>query len=166
MRPGGDGAVAAQPATVIASPAISPIRILLSTAGVYRRTEVRTDGHTAGRTTRNAVRFGRTPPGSNGTVRRQFPNFRLANQVPMVNVAAFVAILLSVIPVYLATRLSGGVVGARLNPASASGGRTRGLPLEARLDDHEPERQREESVGDDLAHGRPPPVAHPSGPMR
>jgi hypothetical protein len=95
-----------------------------------------------------------------------FQSFRLANQVPLVNVAGLVAILLSVIPVYLATRLSGGVVGARLNPASASGGRTRGLPLEARLDDHEPERQREESVGDDLAHGRPPPVAHPSGPMR
>ena len=42
-----------------------------------------------------------------------FQSFRLANQVPLVNVAGMVAILLSVIPVYLATRLSGGVTGAR-----------------------------------------------------
>jgi putative spermidine/putrescine transport system permease protein len=35
-----------------------------------------------------------------------FQSFRLANQVPLVNVAGMVAILLSVIPVYLATRLS------------------------------------------------------------
>ena len=42
-----------------------------------------------------------------------FQSFRLANQVPLVNVAGLVAILLSVIPVYFATRLSGGVVGAR-----------------------------------------------------
>ncbi len=42
-----------------------------------------------------------------------FQSFRLANQVPLVNVAGLVAILLSVIPVYLATRLSGGVVGSR-----------------------------------------------------
>jgi putative spermidine/putrescine transport system permease protein len=37
-----------------------------------------------------------------------FQSFRLANQVPLVNVAGVVAITLSVIPVYLATRLSGG----------------------------------------------------------
>jgi putative spermidine/putrescine transport system permease protein len=43
-----------------------------------------------------------------------FQSFRLANQVPLVNVAGLVAILLSVIPVYLATRLSGGVVGSRV----------------------------------------------------
>jgi putative spermidine/putrescine transport system permease protein len=42
-----------------------------------------------------------------------FQSFRLANQVPLVNVAGMVAILLSVIPVYLATRLSGGVTSAR-----------------------------------------------------
>jgi putative spermidine/putrescine transport system permease protein len=42
-----------------------------------------------------------------------FQSFRLANQVPLVNVAGLVAILLSVVPVYLATRLSGGVIGAR-----------------------------------------------------
>jgi putative spermidine/putrescine transport system permease protein len=42
-----------------------------------------------------------------------FQSFRLANQVPLVNVAGVVAILLSVIPVYLATRISSGVVGAR-----------------------------------------------------
>jgi putative spermidine/putrescine transport system permease protein len=42
-----------------------------------------------------------------------FQSFRLANQVPLVNVAGLAAILLSVIPVYLATRLSGGMVGAR-----------------------------------------------------
>ncbi|HSG85952.1 MAG TPA: ABC transporter permease [Candidatus Limnocylindrales bacterium] len=45
-----------------------------------------------------------------------FQSFRLANQVPLVNVAGVVAILLSVIPVYLATRLSadsGAVAGAR-----------------------------------------------------
>ena len=42
-----------------------------------------------------------------------FQSFRLANQVPLVNVAGLAAILLSVFPVYLATRLSGGVVGAR-----------------------------------------------------
>ncbi len=35
-----------------------------------------------------------------------FQSFRLANQVPLVNVAGMVAILLSVVPVYLATRLS------------------------------------------------------------
>ena len=42
-----------------------------------------------------------------------FQSFRLANQVPLVNVAGLAAILLSVIPVYLATRLSGGVTGSR-----------------------------------------------------
>ena len=42
-----------------------------------------------------------------------FQSFRLANQVPLVNVAGVVAILLSVLPVYLATRLSGSVAGAR-----------------------------------------------------
>jgi putative spermidine/putrescine transport system permease protein len=42
-----------------------------------------------------------------------FQSFRLANQVPLVNVAGLGAILLSVIPVYLATRLSGGVASAR-----------------------------------------------------
>ena len=42
-----------------------------------------------------------------------FQSFRLANQVPLVNVAGLAAILLSVIPVYLATRLSGGVVSSR-----------------------------------------------------
>ena len=42
-----------------------------------------------------------------------FQSFRLANQVPLVNVAGLAAILLSVIPVYLATRLSGGVASAR-----------------------------------------------------
>jgi putative spermidine/putrescine transport system permease protein len=45
-----------------------------------------------------------------------FQSFRLANQVPLVNVAGMVAILLSVIPVYIASRItsdSGGVAGAR-----------------------------------------------------
>jgi putative spermidine/putrescine transport system permease protein len=45
-----------------------------------------------------------------------FQSFRLANQVPLVNVAGLIAILLSVIPVYLASRISsdGGVLsGAR-----------------------------------------------------
>jgi len=44
-----------------------------------------------------------------------FQSFRLANQVPVVNVAGLFAILLSVIPVYIATRLSAGddVAGAR-----------------------------------------------------
>ena len=44
-----------------------------------------------------------------------FQSFRLANQVPVVNVAGMFAILLSVIPVYIATRLSAGddVAGAR-----------------------------------------------------
>jgi putative spermidine/putrescine transport system permease protein len=45
-----------------------------------------------------------------------FESFRLANQVPLVNVAGVVAILLSVIPVYIATRISadaGSVAGAR-----------------------------------------------------
>jgi putative spermidine/putrescine transport system permease protein len=42
-----------------------------------------------------------------------FQSFRLANQLPLVNVAGVVAILLSVIPVYLATRISSSVVGGR-----------------------------------------------------
>jgi putative spermidine/putrescine transport system permease protein len=44
-----------------------------------------------------------------------FQSFRLANQIPVVNVAGMVAILLSVIPVYIATRLTAGddVAGAR-----------------------------------------------------
>ena len=42
-----------------------------------------------------------------------FQSFRLANQVPLVNVAGVVAILLSVLPVYLATRISSAVAGAR-----------------------------------------------------
>ena len=36
-----------------------------------------------------------------------FQNYRLANQAPIVNVAAVIAIALSVIPVYIAQRLSG-----------------------------------------------------------
>jgi putative spermidine/putrescine transport system permease protein len=45
-----------------------------------------------------------------------FQSFRLANQVPLVNVAGLVAILLSVIPVYLASRITadgGAIAGAR-----------------------------------------------------
>jgi putative spermidine/putrescine transport system permease protein len=42
-----------------------------------------------------------------------FQSFRLANQVPLVNVAGVVAIVLSVVPVYVATRLSSGVAAAR-----------------------------------------------------
>jgi putative spermidine/putrescine transport system permease protein len=37
-----------------------------------------------------------------------FQSFRLANQVPLVNVAGLVAILLSVIPVYIASRITSG----------------------------------------------------------
>ena len=37
-----------------------------------------------------------------------FQSFRLANQVPLVNVAGLVAILLSVIPVYIASRITRG----------------------------------------------------------
>ena len=40
-----------------------------------------------------------------------FQSFRLANQVPLVNVAGLAAILLSVIPVYIATRLTSSVTG-------------------------------------------------------
>ena len=46
-----------------------------------------------------------------------FQSFRLANQVPVVNVAGVVAILLSAIPVYIATRIasdSGWLTGRRL----------------------------------------------------
>lgn len=42
-----------------------------------------------------------------------FESYRVANQVPLVSVAGAVAILLSVIPVYIATRLSSSVAGAR-----------------------------------------------------
>ncbi|GIW20719.1 MAG: ABC transporter permease [Chloroflexota bacterium] len=45
-----------------------------------------------------------------------FQSFRLANQVPLVNVAGVVAILLSVLPVYLASRITadtGEITGAR-----------------------------------------------------
>jgi putative spermidine/putrescine transport system permease protein len=42
-----------------------------------------------------------------------FQSFRLANQIPLVNVAGVIAILLSVIPVYFATRISSAVAGAR-----------------------------------------------------
>jgi putative spermidine/putrescine transport system permease protein len=44
-----------------------------------------------------------------------FQSFRLNNQIPVVNVAGLIAILLSVIPVYIATRLSADddVTGAR-----------------------------------------------------
>ena len=47
-----------------------------------------------------------------------FQSFRLANQVALVNVAGIVAILLSVIPVYIATRLTSdaGVVGRTKKP--------------------------------------------------
>ena len=45
-----------------------------------------------------------------------FQSFRLANQIPVVNVAGVIAILLSAVPVYIASRLasgSGGIAGAR-----------------------------------------------------
>jgi putative spermidine/putrescine transport system permease protein len=41
-----------------------------------------------------------------------FQSFRLANQVPLVNVAGLAAILLSVIPVFVASRLTSGTSGA------------------------------------------------------
>ena len=43
-----------------------------------------------------------------------FQSFRLNNQVPLVNVAGSIAILLSVIPVYLASRISQGEVTGRV----------------------------------------------------
>jgi putative spermidine/putrescine transport system permease protein len=43
-----------------------------------------------------------------------FQSFRLANQVPLVNVAGFVAILLSVIPVYIAMRITSGEAAGRV----------------------------------------------------
>lgn len=43
-----------------------------------------------------------------------FQSFRLANQVPLVNVAGLVAILLSVIPVYIASRITQGEVSGRV----------------------------------------------------
>jgi putative spermidine/putrescine transport system permease protein len=43
-----------------------------------------------------------------------FQSFRLNNQVPIVNVAGSIAILLSVIPVYIASRLSQGEVTGRV----------------------------------------------------
>ena len=45
-----------------------------------------------------------------------FESYKVANQVPLVSVAGMIAILLSVIPVYLATRITGeasGITGAR-----------------------------------------------------
>jgi putative spermidine/putrescine transport system permease protein len=45
-----------------------------------------------------------------------FESYQVANQVPLVSVAGVIAILLSVIPVYFATRITGdasGVAGAR-----------------------------------------------------
>lgn len=43
-----------------------------------------------------------------------FQSFRLANQVPLVNVAGLVAILLSVIPVYIASRITQGEAAGRV----------------------------------------------------
>jgi putative spermidine/putrescine transport system permease protein len=43
-----------------------------------------------------------------------FQSFRLANQVPLVNVAGLIAILLSVVPVYIASRISQGEVTGRV----------------------------------------------------
>ena len=43
-----------------------------------------------------------------------FQSFRLANQVPLVNVAGLIAILLSVIPVYIASRITQGEVAGRV----------------------------------------------------
>ena len=84
-----------------------------------------------------------------------FQSFRLANQVPLVNVAGLAAILLSVIPVYLATRLSGGVVGrARLTRLTTSCPRRAG---EGDRDDREGSRDRDESI-QEPAHGAPPPT--------
>lgn len=47
-----------------------------------------------------------------------FNNLRLPNLRPQVNVVAFVVILASFLPVYLAQRLAGGSEGARLAPAA------------------------------------------------
>jgi putative spermidine/putrescine transport system permease protein len=43
-----------------------------------------------------------------------FQSFRLANQVPLVNVAGLIMILLSVIPVYIASRITQGEVAGRV----------------------------------------------------
>jgi putative spermidine/putrescine transport system permease protein len=43
-----------------------------------------------------------------------FQSFRLANQVPLVNVAGLIAILLSVIPVYIASRITQGEATGRM----------------------------------------------------
>ena len=81
-----------------------------------------------------------------------FQSFRLANQVPLVNVAGVVAILLSVIPVYIATRLSSGAE----RPAPES------PPAHARLDDHEQDGRSDPREGDEgraqPRHGLPPPA--------
>ena len=51
--------------------------------------------------------------GLHGLTDRSRRPYRQANQLPLVNVAGVVAILLSVVPVYLATRISSGVAVAR-----------------------------------------------------
>src|SRR3954453_19959537 len=65
-------------------------------------------------------------------------SFRLANQVALVNVAGLVAILLSVIPVYIATRVStdAGAAG-RTCPVAATGSVPAGAGLHREGDRHE-----------------------------
>jgi len=91
----------------------SPITVLRSTAGVYRRTARNAGGFAFALSFDEVIVTLFMAGGVKTLPIWIFQSFRLANQVPLVNVAGLVAILLSVIPVYFATRLSGGVVGAR-----------------------------------------------------
>jgi putative spermidine/putrescine transport system permease protein len=50
-----------------------------------------------------------------------FANYARPNQLPIVNVVGLTVILLSIIPVYLANRLSQDPIGARAGPAPAGG---------------------------------------------
>jgi putative spermidine/putrescine transport system permease protein len=50
-----------------------------------------------------------------------FANYARPNQLPIVNVVGLLLILFSIIPVYLATRLSQDPVGTRAGPAPAGG---------------------------------------------
>ena len=115
-------------------------------------------------------------------------NYQRPGQVPLVNVASVIVLALSMIPVYLAQRISSSVGGvaavARPHPrpgwadalhrvvptGSASRGpsavRRPGLPLETAFDGDRGDPDDGEDTGNELAHAAPPPAAHPPGSRR
>jgi hypothetical protein len=88
-----------------------------------------------------------------------FSNYSRSQQLPLVNVASVLVLLLSVIPVYIAARISS-------DPAAVTGGRRGGSPAPSvdQYQRHRDEREQRPHAGTDARHRAPPRPARPVPP--